>query len=414
MDRPIDDTEITARKRRTVALVVCAVTLAILSVIGLRWLLQPHVDGDRVRIAVVEQGPVEATIQCSGTIVPAMEQVISSPFEARIRRLIEQPGASLVQNQVLIELDDTRARLEVDRLSDQIALKENKRREQAESLESRLIELAGESEIKREKLAFLEAKTEQQEALTDLGLTTVYELRQARLEEKVARIELRQTDDKAARQQQATRTTIEGLEIELSQLRRDLAERQDQLAKASVRADRPGVLTWIVDDEGSTVQKGEVLARLADLSRFRVEATVSDLHANRVSIGMAARVVVDDELLKGRISSIPPAIDRGVLTVKIELDDPSSSLLHLNQRIDVHLITDHRPETLRISKGPFVTGSGAQEVFVVDGDTARRRNVTIGMAGIDSLEVVSGLSAGERVIISNMDDYLHTERLRVR
>ncbi len=414
MDRPLDQKEIKAHQIRKLGVLVVGLGLAVVSVVGLRWLLQPHVDGNRVRFAEVDQGPIEATIQCSGTVVPAMEQVIPSPFQARVRRLVEQPGSSLEAGQVLLELDDTQARLEVDRIVDEIALKENKRRNLGETLESRLAELAGETEIKREKLAFLEAKTEQQQALNELGLTNVYELRKARLEEKVARIELRQIEDKSGREQRANRTATEGLEIELSQLGRDLAEKQDQLEKAQVRADRPGVLIWIVDDEGSTVAKGEILARLGDLTRFRIEATVSDLHANRIAIGMMARVIVDDQLLDGHISSIPPAIDKGVMTVKIELDDPSSPLLHLNQRLDVHIVTERRPMALRIGKGPFINGRGAQDVFVVDGDTARRRRVQIGVAGIDSFEVVSGLALGERVIISNMDDFKHTERLRVR
>lgn len=267
MDRPLDQKEIKARQFRTLGMLVVGLGLAVASVVGLRWLLQPHVDGSRMRVAEVDQGPVEATILCSGTVVPSMEQVIPSPFQARVRRLVEQPGSSLEQGQVLLELDDTHARLEVDRLGDEIALKENERRNLAEALESRLTELAGETEIKHEELAFLEAKTEQQKALTELGLTNVYELRKARLEEKVARIELRQVEDKATREQRATRTAVKGLKIELSQLRRDLTEKQGQLEKANVCADRPGVLTWIVDDEGSTVGEGEVLARLADLSR---------------------------------------------------------------------------------------------------------------------------------------------------
>ena len=414
MDRAIEPQEIQSRKRRRGALVVGVVVAAVIVVLGLRSVLRPGVDGARIRMAEVERGGVEATILTSGTVLPAMEQVIPSPFEARVQRVLEHPGKELDPGQAVLELDDSEVRLMVEQLRDEIALLANRRREKAEDLQSRLTELAGEQEIKWERLAFLEAKTEQQEALDELGLTTIYEMRKARLEEKVARIELRQLEERSQRERQATRTRIEGLEIELTQLRRDLAEKESRLEQATVRADRPGVLTWIAEEEGASVVKGEILARIADLSRFRIEASVSDVHANRISVGMKVRLVVGREMLAGHVSNIPPAIDKGVMTVNIELEKPDSPLLHLKQRVDVHIVTENRPDVLRIKKGPFVNGSGAQEVFVVDGDFADRCRVQIGVAGIDFYEVISGLGEGDTVIISNMDDYKHTERIRVR
>ncbi len=414
MDREIEPQEIRARRNRNVVMVAGGVALAVLAIVGVRWMLQPSVNGNRVRFAEVERGDVEATILCSGTVVPAMEQVIPSPFEARVRRVLEQPGTSLEAGRAVLELDDTEARLGVEQLRDDIELKGNRRREMAEDLDSRLSELVGEQEIQRERLAFLEAKTGQQRELQDLGLTSAFALRQAELEEKVARIELRQLEEKSDRERRATRTRIDGLEIELSQLRRDLVEKESRLERATVRTDRPGVLTWVAEDEGATVSRGEVLARIADLSRFKVEATVSDVHANRITVGMPVRLVIGGEHLAGRVASIPPAIDQGVMTVNIEFEHPESPLLHLNQRIDVHIVTEHRANVLRIAKGPFVNGSGAQEVFVVGGEFADRRQVRIGVAGIESYEVISGLEVGDRVIISNMDDYKHAARLRVR
>jgi HlyD family secretion protein len=80
----------------------------------------------------------------------------------------------------------------------------------------------------------------------------------------------------------------------------------------------------------------------------------------------------------------------------------------------VWLITDSRPDTLRIKKGPFISGPGAQQVFVVGDGEAVRTEVTIGVAGIDHWEVVSGLSEGQRVIISSMDEHLHLASIRIR
>ena len=327
--------------------------------------------------------------------------------------VFEQPGARVQAGQPLVELDDSEVSLAVERLGHQIALMENRRRELRLGLESTLGELQGQIEIKRERLAFLGTKTEQQRALRDLGLTAIHELKQAELDEKIASIELRQLAQSMAQARETTQAQIEGIEIEKSLLKRNLQDRQKQLARATVRADREGVLTWITTEEGATVLDGAEVARVADLSRFRVEATASDLHINRITVGMPVRVVADDTTLSGRVTSIPPAIDKGIMTLKVELDEPGDPTLRANRRVDVHVITATREDTLRIAKGPFTKGSGEQDVFVVRGSEAIRIRATIGVAGIDNYELLSGPAEGETLIISSMADYLHLERVRV-
>ena len=64
-------------------------------------------------------------------------------------------------------------------------------------------------------------------------------------------------------------------------------------ARADDRAG--GVLAWVVGSEGMNVSRGEEVARIADLSAFRVEATVSDVHAARISAGLPALIVSGEE-----------------------------------------------------------------------------------------------------------------------
>ncbi|MCP4659274.1 MAG: HlyD family efflux transporter periplasmic adaptor subunit [bacterium] len=414
MDRPIEEREIRKQTLRRIAGWGLALVALVALALAARAWVRPSLKASRLRSATVERGRVEAATLTSGTVVPAMEQVISCPFDTRVQEVLEQPGAALRPVQPLVQLDDTDARLRVEEIEDQIALKQNRRRQLSYDLERRLNRLYGEQEIKEGRLAFLEAKTEQHRALREAGLKSAFELRQVELDEKIARIELRQLAESVEEERRSTETQVEGLEIETSLLRKNLREQQDRLARATVRADRNGVLTWITPEEGAALRQGEVVARIADLSRFRVEASVSDLHANRIAIGMPVRVVVNDQTLTGRVSNIPPAIDKGIMTLHVELDAPDSALLRLNMRVDVHVITELRPDALRVAKGPFVNGPGRQQVFVVRGEEAVRTAVRIGAAGIDHYEILSGLAEGERVIISNMTDYLHLERIRIR
>ena len=102
------------------------------------------------------------------------------------------------------------------------------------------------------------------------------------------------------------------------------------------------------------------------------------------------------------------------MTLQVALKDPSSPLLRSNLRVDVGIVTARKPRVVRIRRGPFATGEGAQQVFVVRGDRAVRTPVELGLASFDHFEVVRGLVPGDEAIISDMSDYTRLKEVRIR
>jgi HlyD family secretion protein len=208
---------------------------------------------------------------------------------------------------------------------------------------------------------------------------------------------------------------LEGVATEIRILQKERAEIQHQLDLATTKADRDGVLTWAPFEEGATIRKGEVIARIADLNSFRVEATVSDVHATRLAVDLPVKVKINDTTcLTGKVSSILPTIQNGIITLLVNLEDKSNSALRSNLRVDVFIITASKDNTLRIKKGPFVNGEGAQEAFVIRDGTAFKTPVRLGFSSFDYYEVTEGLSEGEEVIISDMRDYIHMKEVKVK
>ena len=173
------------------------------------------------------------------------------------------------------------------------------------------------------------------------------------------------------------------------------------------------MITWVVLETGATIRKGDVIARIADLKSYRVEATTSDIHAKEISVGQKVKAKINDDYLSGFIASVLPTIKDGAMTLAISLEDKTSSLLRANLRVDVLIITSEKDSVLRIKKGPFVNGDGKQNVFVVRGELAIKVPVTIGIANFDTYEVVDGLLEGDEVIISDMRDYLHLSEIKL-
>ncbi len=413
------DREIDARTRHHALikrwLLAAAVVAAAWALIA--WgagLVRPSLKRTAVRLAIVEQGPVDASLSATGVVVPETEQVLSSPVDARLLRVIKKAGAAVKRGDPVVELDLNASVLAVESLRQDLALKANQQARSKLALENTLSELDAQLEVKKLQLESARLEHGRNRQLFEEGLTSAAELRKSEVAERQAAIELQRLEASRRNAQEATRTELAGLALELAKLEKARQEAQRVLTLATPTADRDGVVTWTLTEEGSTVSRGAVVARLADLNSFRVDASVSDAYASRLSAGLPVQVRVDDTLLDGRVTDVLPTVQNGVITVRVALTDPSHASLRPNLRVEVFLVTGHRDRALRVRKGSSTSGEGIQQVFVVRGDRAVRTRVRFGIASFDFVEVAEGLAAGDEVIVSDMADYQHLSSIRLR
>jgi len=415
MDREIDPTFRRRQFARRALFVVLTITCLSAAFIWLpRW-LKPSLARTQVRLARVESGPLEATITSSGTVVPEIEQVLSSPVNARVLRILKRPGAVLAKGEPILELDLNESRLAIEKLNQQVELKQNQQAKAKLDLENTLIDQRSRWEIKQLEYKSAKAATVRNRTLNKEGLLSEERLREIELVEEKAQFELKQIEEAQRNAQQSTQTQLEGLALEMKTLKREQEEAVRQLELATAKADRAGVLTWVINEEGATVQKGALLARIADLSSFRVEANVSDVHASRLAAGLPVKVKLNETtMLDGEVARINPTVTNGVITLVVNLADKANAQLRSNLRVDVFIVTDYKNRVLRIKKGPFASGEGLRDVFVIRGEVAVKTPVRFGIVGAEDYEVVQGLFEGEEVIISDMTDFMHVKEVKLK
>lgn len=414
MDRELDASYRYRRLGRRAAWGGGALALCVTGLILLPGWLRPSLERDRIRTGNVDRGPVEGIVEASGTVVPAFEGVISSPVEARIEKILKRPGDLVRAGEEILKLDTSSSRLDLEKIEDQLARKANEQEQLRINLEKSLNDLKG--QIERQKLDAEAAayRAEQNRKLRADGLVSEVSLKASEVEAKKARIELSQLEASVDGARRSTAAQLQGVELDLATLRKERDDARRLLDLATTRSDRPGVLTWVVPQEGATVPRGQMIARIADLDSFRVEATVSDVHSSSLHPGQTVRVMVDDRPLTGRLSSIDPTIENGAVKFLVDLDDAKNPRLRNNLRVDVLVVTDSRASTLRVPKGPFAQGGSNGSVFVIQGDHAVRRPVRFGLSGYDHFEVLEGLDPGEEVILSDMRDYERLERINLK
>ena len=414
MDQPVDPRHLTRRRQRQFALLGLALLALLCAAWALNRLVAPSVDRDSLRIVEVRRGPIADTINAAGVVVPVREEQVVAPARTRIARVLAKPGQVVKKGELLLELDAAATSLAIDNLEEQIAQQDI--RVQALSLElaQKQRQLASEIELLELDLEAAKVKLGKFERLHKLGAVSASELADAGLAVKRTQIELRQKRESVAGSRAATQTDVAGARLQSQVLRKALAQQQALLAQAQVRAPFDGMATWLLTDIGASVDIGQTVAKVSELRNFRVEATVSDFYARYLEPGQAVRVSYSGQAMAGRVQTVLPEIKDGTVTLVVALDQPGHPLLRNRLRVDAYIVTAQKADALIADAGPAFNGKGRQEVFLVEGGGARKVPVELGLGDGRTVEILSGVKPGDRLIASDVARFKDLQELRIR
>ncbi|WP_019987163.1 efflux RND transporter periplasmic adaptor subunit [Rudanella lutea] len=414
MDRALAPEQITRSRRKSWTVGLLALAALVGAAVGLRSLLHTSVEASRIRTAVAQTGPVENTLTATGEIIPAYEQIMTSPIRASIRRVLLTPGARVRPGQAILELDKSLTQIEYEKLQDQLALKQNSIEQLRMKLDKNLYDADISDQIKLLNINRLRAEVEDARRLLKVGGRTPEDVTRAENALRIAQLEKKQLENDLAYNRRSMGASLKESELQARIEGTNLKVLAQKLRQAEILADRAGVLTWVNENVGSAVNEGEMLVKVADLGSFRVEASCSDTYADQLRTGLPVIVRINEVDLRGLITQIKPSVQNGTVKFAVSLDDNRHASLRPNQKVEVFVVTSRSPQAIRIANGPAFKGKRKQFVFVMGTDNiAHRREVEIGLTNFDWVEIKSGLQPGERVILTDMSEYEHVDQLTI-
>lgn len=413
MDRPLSESAQKSNKLKLVTNISKWAGGLLILVFALHWLFSPSVNRSTLRTAVVEQGTITATVNAGGVVIPLIEETIASELDTQLVKVIAQQGAKVSKGDVIMLLNPQRVELEVDNIEEKIALKDTQIQAKQLQLSKAINDIDSRYELLEVDLQSRATRAERLNQLSGIGAFSKHELLESELNVKRTKIEMRQLKQSKQDLKLTTKAEIEGLNLEKSILQKSLLEQKRLLSATTVRASRDGVLTWLKNEEGASVTISEPLAKIADHSKFKIEATLSDFYSTQLTEGMSAQIYHDDKVILGELSSLSPTIENGVMKIQVKLAEGNYQNLRSNQRVDVGLVLETIPQTMILPKGPYVSGRGLHQVFVIRDDNAFRTEVEIGTSNPNQHQIISGLLIGDEVIISDVKDYLHLEQFSI-
>ncbi|MES2826793.1 MAG: HlyD family efflux transporter periplasmic adaptor subunit [Bacteroidota bacterium] len=414
MDKQIEEEVTAKRKKKTV--VIISITVLVLSVAfySLRAFIKPSLLQSQITTALAETGSIENTINATGEVLPEFEEVLTSPINAAVREVLMDAGTNIKAGQSILTLDKSSAQTDFDKLGFQIESKQNEISKLKLDLEKSFYDIKSNNSIKQLRIGNFKDAVASAQRLFKAGGGTREDIEQAELNLKVAELEKQQLENEIKNKQQTMKIEIREAEIALAIQRNDQLALKRKLDLANVVATRDGVVTWVNKNIGASIKEGESLARIANLSSYKVAGSIADNQSEQLRNGMPAIIRINESQLRGAIVNISPTVNNSIVSFDVQLDEKNNKLLRPNMKVDVFLITASRSKVVRVPNGPAFNGSESQDVFVIKNGKAVRRTVKVGLTSFDFIEILSGIAPGEQVITSDMSKFEYAKEITIQ
>jgi len=414
MDTIIEAEVKTKRRNKTIFITLITAVVLLSSVWLLRASFQSTLKRSEITTAIVEMGNIENTINATGEILPEFEEIITSPIDASIQNVVMDAGAQIKAGESILTLDKSAAQTEYEKLKFQVESKRNEIEKLKLDLNKSFSDIKSNNDIKQLRINSLQADVENAKRLYKAGGGTKEDVDKAELDLKVAMLEKQQLENEIKNKQQTMRLEIKEAELAADIEENDLHELERKLQQANIVATRAGVVTWVNKNIGASVHQGESIARIADLSSFKVTGSISDNYLDQLHNGMSAIIRINETDIRGRIANIYPSVQNGIVSFDVQLDEQNNKLLRPNLKVDVYLVTATHNNVMRVANGPTFRGASAQDVFVLKNGVAEKRTVHIGMTNFDYVELKDNVKPGDVVITSDMKDYKNSKEVVIK
>ena len=391
------------------------VLVFVIIVFSFRQLIRPTIRSGNFSTASIETGDVLATVSASGTVLPEFEEIKTSPISSRIIKIYQSLGSEVNAGDTILALDINSSTAALEKLKDELALKKNNATKLKLQLEKTIIDLNTQFNIKKLSVESMEADLKEERYLDSIGGGTKEKIEKAELNLKISKLELEQINQTIENSEKAMEADLVGLNYEINIQQNNINELESKIDRATIKADKKGVITSINSQIGQSVSEGEELAKVANLQSYEVDGSISDMHSEKLSNGASVIVRINGQTdIDGEVVSISPAIEENLIQFKIKLAQKEHPQLRPNMKVDVFLVTAFKKNVLRIKNGAFYQGGIRQKVFVVENGKLVQKEVEFGESNIDYVEIVNGLSKGDKIVTSDMEDYTKSEQLFIK
>ena len=345
--------------------------------------IPPAVQSIQAQVVESQEQQVPVSLRTTGTVHARETAVVSSQVMGRIQRVMVREGDSVRAGQILVILDDGSLRAQVEQAQAGVKVALN-----------------------------MQAAAQTNAALS---ASTLSRYKQLESEKSVSPQEM----DEVSHRAEAAAANLEAVRAQTDAARAQESGARTMMSYMRLVAPFAGVVTARMADPGTMATPGVPILQVEQAGALQLDATVDESAMGAVQKGMRVQVAIDggastsagEASLPGIVAEIVPAADPSSHSFLVKIDLPSSNQTRAGMYGTAEFATGTR-QAILIPRSAVVARGSLSCVYVLDGQgIAQLRYLTLGAAQGNLVEVLSGVSAGEKLVDSPSDRELAGKRI---
>jgi len=397
----------------TVAVVLCALVTLALSKLKPA---APSVDASTIWPDTVKRGPMLREVRGLGTLVPEDIHWIPAQTAARVDKIVIRPGHLVKPDTVILEMSNPETQR--DLLDAEYLLKA------AEADYSNLkVQIDSDLMTQKANEANVRSDFEQthlqhdvDEKLYKEGIAADVTRQLSKVKEDQLAIRLKLEGERTAVSLDSAKARLAAQQSRVEQQKALYQLRLTQAQSLHVRAGITGVLQLVPVEEGQNVAVGTNVARVADPKKLKAEIKIAETQAKDIVIGQKATVDTRNGVVTGHVSRQDPSVVNGTVTVDVAFDEPLPPSARADLSVDGTIELENLKDVMYVGRPVHGQPDATISLFKItpDGSEASRVNVKLGRSSVTTMEVISGLQVGDKVILSDMSQWDNVDRIRLK
>ena len=375
-----------------------------------------RVTQDELTISEVKSAEFKDYVRTNGQVMPIQVVQISPEEGGIVMEKVVEEGSMVHKGDVIVRLSNSNLDLRILNAESELAEKQNLlRNTQVAMQQDRLNNLTEQAQLDmdthRKQRTF-----EQNKRLYDAKMINREAYVQSQEDYQLS-AQKRSLVSRRLKQDSLYRSVqMDQMEDNLQNMRRNVMLVRQRKSKLEVRATATGELGLLDVELGQSIQPGQMIGQLNDLSDYKVQAQIDEHYIDRVRQGLTATFTRGDKQYQLQVRKVYPEVREGKFRCDFIFRGERPENIRTGQTYYIDMELGQPEQALLIPRGTFFQTTGGQWIFVLDksGSKAYRRNIRVGRQNPQYYEVLEGLEPGERVVTSGYEAFKDNEILVIK
>jgi len=367
------------------------------------WLTTGQViSRERLRIAEVSRGHFVRDVAADGTVVAAVSPTLFAIAPGTVT-YIARAGDAVHKDQVLATLDSPELTNEFQREQATLDSLDAALAHQQIEIRRQILTSKQQADLAEVTIKAAERELKRSEWAWNLHVIPERDYKRAIDDVATARLNFDHARETAGLERDSLALDLRTKRLERDRQALVVASLRQRVGELTLRSPVDGMVANLAQLQKTLVPANAPLLTVVDLSAFEIEFQVAETYAGDIKPGMAADITLEGRSVPGVVTAISPEVRQNQVTGRVKFSGGQPSGLRQNERTAVRIVLDERDNVLKFERGSFIDGA-TRALYVVRDGRAVRVPVVLGAASVGEIEALSGLAAGDQVVISDMRD----------